>query len=163
MKYRIVRLTDLSGPETTFYSVIVEGSDKTLFEIFEDKYGEEFSDEMDEIFDRLILMADEFGARVQWFREQEGKPGDLVCALHDLEESHLRLYCIRYGSDIVILGGGGNKTTKTWQEDPILAVEVRMMMNVSEDIYRRMREGEIQRSMDLKFFEGNLNFTDDES
>ena len=53
----------------------------------------------------------------------EGIPGDGVCALFDLPNSNLRLYCIRYGNSIIILGGGGQKpkTISAFQENEKLA------------------------------------------
>jgi hypothetical protein len=39
----------------------------------------------------------------------EGKYGDGVSALFDKPKYKLRLYCIRYGTQIIIVGWGGEK------------------------------------------------------
>lgn len=59
---------------------------------------------------RLKIIGTKTGAREQFFKLHEGNPGDGVCALFDLPDKNLRLYCIRYNTQIIILGGGWNKT-----------------------------------------------------
>jgi hypothetical protein len=82
--------------------------------------------------------------------------------LFDTPNSKLRLYCIRYGALIVILGGGGYKPKgmKALQEDPKLTKENYFLRQVSSDIKRRMDEDEIFFSDDNMDFEGNLEFND---
>ena len=55
------------------------------------------------------------GALERFFRP-EGKFNDGVSAL-PIESGKLRLYCLRISEQIVILGNGGVKTTKTYEED----------------------------------------------
>ncbi|MBA3664408.1 MAG: hypothetical protein H0W61_09395 [Bacteroidetes bacterium] len=91
-------------------------------------------------------------------------PGDLVCALHDLDESKLRLYCIRFGSIAVIIGGGGTKPegTKAWQDKDDLKGAAELMIKVSQDYYLRTREGEIKLDPFTNKLVGNLKFGEDE-
>ena len=58
------------------------------------------------------------GALERFFRP-EGKMNDNVAAL-PLEGGKLRLYCLRISEQIVILGNGGLKSTRTYEEDPKL-------------------------------------------
>lgn len=60
----------------------------------------------------------EKGALERFFRA-EGKMSDNVVAL-SLDSRKLRLYCLRLSDKILILGNGGIKTTRTYQEDETL-------------------------------------------
>ena len=111
---------------------------------------------------RLKVIGHKTGAREHFFKLNEGEPGDGVCALYDLPEKSLRLYCIRYGSLILILGGGGNKQSRTLQEDKKLTQENYFLRQVVKDIKSKMELGEIKFSEDGTGFIGNLEFTDDE-
>jgi len=63
---------------------------------------------------------------------------------------------------MVILGGGGPKTTKTLQQDNKLTDENYFLRQVVKDIKSKMELGEIEISKDGTEFIGNLEFTDDE-
>ena len=58
------------------------------------------------------------GALERFFRP-EGSMNDNVQAL-PIESGKLRLYCLRLSDQIVILGNGGVKNTRTYEEDPKL-------------------------------------------
>lgn len=58
------------------------------------------------------------GALERFFRP-EGDMNDSVQAL-PIESGKLRLYCLRLSDQIVILGNGGVKNTRTYEEDPKL-------------------------------------------
>ncbi|MBQ7209567.1 MAG: hypothetical protein IJS05_01530 [Paludibacteraceae bacterium] len=64
--------------------------------------------------DRIIAK----GAFERNFR-YEGKANDKVAAL-SVYSKVLRLYCLRISDQILIVGNGGVKTTRTYQEDPEL-------------------------------------------
>ncbi|MDE5743880.1 MAG: hypothetical protein K2H62_05950, partial [Bacteroidales bacterium] len=49
----------------------------------------------------------------------EGKMVDRVCAL-PIDSGKLRLYCLRLSDKILILGNGGIKSTRTYNEDAVL-------------------------------------------
>lgn len=57
----------------------------------------------------------ENGVRERYFRP-EGKYSDRVCAL-PIDSGKLRLYCLRISDKILILGNGGIKQTKTYNEN----------------------------------------------
>ena len=77
----------------------------------------------------------------------EGKPGDGICAVTDLK-GKLRLYCIRFGNILLILGGGGRKTTRTYQEDPKLYSEIQLLQKVSEALSKAIKEKDIRIESD---------------
>jgi hypothetical protein len=71
-----------------------------------------------------------------------------VCALYDTPDKHLRLYCIRMGNAVIILGGGGPKSTKTLQEDPKLKKENYLLRDISQYITENMNTKVIRFSDD---------------
>ena len=161
MNYEIVELKDYSGDKTTIYSVILNDEEETLYDVFIDENIDKYEDEVRDIDQRLEIIASEHGARVQYFKTKEGKPGDGVCALYDEPDKHLRLYCIRYDNCTIILGGGGPKNVRAWQDDEKLTEQVEIMIKVSNDIFKRIEEGEIEWSRDGRYLLGDLKFKDD--
>ena len=158
MKYKIVKNIDLSGKACSIYSIFVEEYGTTLLEKFVEIYSEDYPDDIQNILDRIEVIAHDTGARKGYFKEHEGKPGDHVCALFDKPGKRLRLYCIHFGTMLVVLGSGGPKKVATWQDDPSLRKAAEWMTRVSEDIYKRQKEKEIWSTNDDMDFEGNLNF-----
>ena len=57
----------------------------------------------------------ENGVLERYFR-REGRMSDRVCAL-PIDSGKLRLYCLRISDKILILGNGGIKSTRTYNED----------------------------------------------
>jgi hypothetical protein len=109
---------------------------------------------------RLVAIGNITGAREHYFKINEGIPGDGVCALFDLPGKKLRLYCIRYATSIVIVGGGGEKKVRKFQEDEKLEDENYLLRDLSAVITKRIIEGKIWYSDDDMEFEGNLEFND---
>ena len=158
MKFKLVKLKDFSGNNASIYSAIIGNDTETLFEKFIIENKISHLSELKDIFSRLKSIGKKTGARIQWFKEKEGKPGDGVCALYDDEEKNLRLYCIRYGSTLVLLGGGGYKpkSIKALQEDPKLKYENEIVRTLSETIKKAMDDKEIKFINDCMDFDGNL-------
>ncbi len=163
MKFEIVELEDLSGNCASIYSVIVNDENETLFDKFLKENESIFFDEINSIFDTLSQIAHYHGARRQYFKENEGKLGDLVCAIYDTPDSNLRLYCIRFGTTVIVLGGGGYKSKKirALQEDPKLTQENYLIKKLSELIYQKMKEKEIFWKNEFEL-DGNLIIDTDE-
>lgn len=162
MNFKLSKIQELSGNRASVYSIILKGDQTTLFEQFIVENMLNNKKEVLNILERLRLIGLEFGARENFFKMKEGYPGDLVCALYDDPKAKLRLYCIRYGTSTIIIGGGGTKNTRTWQEDPNLDKSAREMMEVSKLIYQRMKDGELEFDPNFLDFEGDLKFNDDE-
>lgn len=154
----------LSGKKASIYSVIMKGDTVTLFDHFISENIKAFESEIRFMVGRLKEIGHHAGAREQFFKTKEGKPGDGVCALYDCPDSNLRLYCIRYGSMAIILGGGGHKpkAIKAWQEDEKLSTEANTIMQVSKDITQRLASGDLEWSTDGFHLTGNLNTSEDE-
>lgn len=160
MNFEVVKLENFSGEKTSLYTVYIEELGTTLFDRFLMENAQTFPDEINNILDRLETIADDTGARANFFREKEGKPGDGVCALYDLPNHNLRLYCIRYGMNLIILGGGGEKSVQSWQDDEKLKEEAEWMIKVSDAIYQRQKDGDISFIDEGRDFEGDLIFED---
>lgn len=143
------------------YSLFVEEENKTLFDLFLQENISHKSELID-IIKRLNTIGKKTGANEKFFKHNEGKPGDGICALYDMPDSNLRLYCIRYGSVLIILGGGGvkPKTIRSLQEDEKLKQENYLLRNISEQIARRIKEHTIEYDNDGYDFDGDLTFED---
>ncbi|WP_229317687.1 hypothetical protein [Larkinella sp. C7] len=161
-RFEIVELNEFDGSGATIYSIALNDDEETLYDRFLAEYNEQFPDELKDIVDRLYTIA-ELGARVNFFKENEGAlgAGDGLVALFDIPGKNLRLYCIRFGTFALIIGGGGPKakTIRALQEDPKLTAENYLLRTVSAQINQAIRDGEI-------WWEGNrlagrLQFDDD--
>ncbi|MGM0497528.1 MAG: hypothetical protein ACQESJ_06380, partial [Bacteroidota bacterium] len=148
----------LSGKEASIYSIFLEEEQETLFNRFINENKNSFKSELKDIINRIKVIGHKTGAREQFFKLKEGKPGDGVCALYDRPDKNLRLYCIRYGKTIILLGGGGQKDTNTLQEEPKLKQENYILRKVAKEIQEKMQEGEIKFSDDYMSFLGDLEF-----
>jgi hypothetical protein len=75
-----------------------------------------------------------------------------------LPEYKLRLYCIRYGTQLVILGGGGHKNVRALQDDKKLKDESYFLRELSQQITKKLRNKDIKFIDNGKDFEGDLEF-----
>lgn len=162
LKYEIVELEQFSGAKATIYSILPYGEKLTLFEGFLNCYKDTYFNEIVDIIKRLKAIGYATGAREQFFKLHESRPGENIAALYDKPGKFLRLYCIWFNNDVIILGGGGPKTTQTWQEDLNLYYTVNKLRKYSNDIYKRIDFGDIYWSKNRKELEGNLNMDDNE-
>lgn len=88
-------------------------------------------------FDKLLTVLNDGilennGAKERYFRP-EGRMSDRVFALPILA-SKLRLYCIRISDEILIIGNGGVKTTKKYQEDAHLKKCVETLQKIDAEL-----------------------------
>lgn len=97
--------------------------------MFKDTPNPYLADDLARINKAIELMAKN-GALDNFFRP-EGRLNDRVCAIPLLIQSRdksvgtLRLYCIRISDQLLIIGGGGLKTTATYEENPDLLKKVK--------------------------------------
>ena len=159
MEFELVKLAGFSNDEVSVYTLLNCDTGISLFQSFIQENQHQFPDEVKDIAKR-ILSFKEVGARENFFKINEGKPGDGVCALYDDEKSNLRLYCIRYGTVLVVLGSGGHKpkTTRRLQETKKLEDENQIMRNLSAEIEKRRKDGDIIFSKNFLDIEGDLIF-----
>ena len=162
MNVRIVKLEQLSGNKTSIYSVIIDNKEETQFEGFLRENNTVYSTEIKDIIGRLITIGNKTGAREHFFKEKEGKPGDGVSALYDVPSKNLRLYCIRYGTQILILGGGGKKEVRALQEDDKLREENYLLRDISNFITQKIVSQDIKYINNGLELEGDLEFETNE-
>lgn len=156
-KFEIIKEDELSGEHCNIYSVKMDGEKDTLFEKFLDNNYDTFENEVNDIYNRLAVIGSELGLRECFYKPYEGKPGDGICALYDKPGSKLRLYFIRYGSNLIILGDGGEKpkNIRAWQESTMLEVKVNLLHEISEAVTHAIKERDIK--ITNNGFEGELS------
>lgn len=118
MKKATVELVKESE-RASLYSISFEMDGTTEFERFVEEFEKNATYNRD--YQRIIASLQailRIGALERFFRP-EGNRNDSVHAL-PLESGKLRLYCLRISDQIVILGNGGVKNTRTYEEDPKL-------------------------------------------
>jgi hypothetical protein len=131
------------GNNCTLYSIQFDSEDESEYERFYDKFIKDAKLNKDllrivQIVDRI---ADE-GALERLFRP-EGKLKDSVVALPVLS-SQLRLYCLRLSDGILILGNGGVKKSRTYQEDDSLRGYVLTLQKFEELLKEGQLEGTVK-------------------
>ena len=105
--------------KVSLYSISFEMDGTTEFEKFVAEF--EMNATYNRDYQRIIAALQailRIGALERFFRP-EGGMNDSVQALL-IESGKLRLYCLRLSDQIVILGNGGVKNTRTYEEDPKL-------------------------------------------
>ena len=90
---------------------------------------------------QLVDKIAEEGALERFFRP-EGKMRDSVVALPVLR-SKLRLYCLRLSDKILILGNGGIKNSRTYEEDDSLRGYVLTLQKFEELLKEGQRDGTV--------------------
>lgn len=127
----------------SLYTITFEGDEFSEFEKFMDKFKDNATLQRDY---QLILLALEkissHGALERNFRP-EGKMNDNVVAL-PIDKSRLRLYCLRLSDKILILGNGGEKNTKTYEESEELKGYVMDLQKFDALLKSYIQKGEIE-------------------
>ncbi|MCT4581080.1 MAG: hypothetical protein N4A35_06645 [Flavobacteriales bacterium] len=161
MQYNLTKSKELSGDEASIYLVNTINKNEEeicLFTNFIEQNIDNFKFEIEDILIRLKTIGTVTGAREQFFKTKEGFPGDFVCALYDNPNSNLRLYCIRYGKNLIVVGGGGPKpkSIRALQESEILTKENYLLRELSNKIEEYRRDGLLCFTEDYYDFEGCL-------
>lgn len=126
----------------TLYTIQFLSENESEFERFYNKFKDEvdFNPDLMRIVGFLNKIAD-FGALERFFRP-EGKMNDNVAAL-PVVSSKLRLYCLRLSDRILILGNGGVKKTKTYEQDNELSGYVLTLQKFDRLIKEGVKDGSI--------------------
>ena len=127
------------GARVSLYSPKFEGESMTEFEKFITTYQTSHLRDLQQIIRRLDAIKQQ-GADDRHFR-YEGKMRDRVKGLPShLETTNLRLYCLNMENKVLILGNGGLKTTRTYNEDPVLSRAVETLQKIDIEIRRKERQ-----------------------
>ncbi len=126
----------------TFYTIQFLTENNSEFERFYNKFKDdvEFNPDLMRIVGFLGKIAD-FGALERYFRP-EGKMKDNVVAL-PVVRSKLRLYCLRLSDKILILGNGGVKSSRTYEDDNELSGYVLTLQKFDKLIKEGVENGTI--------------------
>lgn len=141
------------GCKASLYSVRLEGETETEFDKFLGDPEASTHPKFDELLAQIDEIINRYGCQERFFKD-EGSYLDAVVALW---KGNLRLYCCRYGNLILILGSGGIKSTRTYQEDAKLNASVELMAAVSRLIDEKIRSRELTISGTT--LKGNFYFT----
>ena len=126
----------------TIYTIQFLSESDSEFERFYARFKDdaEYNPDLMKIVALINKIAD-MGALERYFRP-EGKLKDGVCALPVLQ-SKLRLYCLRLSDKILVLGNGGIKKTRTYNEDDTLKGYVLTLQNFEKLIKDGEKNGTI--------------------
>ncbi len=126
----------------TLYTIQFLTEDKGEYIRFYNRFKDDatYNDDLARIAKFVESIAD-LGALERFFRP-EGKMSDGVCALPVIK-SKLRLYCLRLSDSILILGNGGVKKTRTYDDDYELRGFVVTLQNFDKLIKQGVKDGTI--------------------
>lgn len=130
------------GEKCTIYTLQFLRDVESEFEKFITKFRDdaEYSEDYARIaaFVRRIAKT---GALERYFRN-EGKMSDSVVAL-PVTSSRLRLYCLRLSDKILVIGNGGVKKTRRYEDDTILNGYVMTLQKFEEILKQEMMNGNV--------------------
>jgi hypothetical protein len=130
------------GENCTIYTLQFLHDTESEFEKFIAKFinNSEYSEDYSRIAAVLTRIA-RTGAKERYFR-REGKANDSVAALPVLD-TKLRLYCLRLSDKILILGNGGIKKTRTYEEDSSLKAYVMTLQKFENLLNQGINDGSV--------------------
>lgn len=135
---KILEQTD----NVSLYSICFDGNAVSEYEAFVQKFKGDATLNIDY---KNILMALEkivaVGAFERFFRP-EGKMSDRVAAL-SIDSRKLRLYCLRISDQILIVGNGGRKDTRTYEESAELSGYVMDLQEFDKLLTEAQKDGSI--------------------
>ena len=139
----------------SFYSISFQMDRTTEFERFLSKFEEEaeFNEDYQRILAALEIILDR-GALERYFRP-EGSINDNLCAI-PIESGNIRLFCLRISDQILILGNGDKKTTRTYQEDRKLLGYALDLQKFDKLLKKDLEDGVVTiEERTLKYIEDN--------
>lgn len=141
MKFDIADIEEFSGSMAKIYSIMLDGDDETLLDDFFEE-NKQYEEELKEIAAKLKTMGNSTGCRIQYFKENEGAPGDGVVAL---SYKRIRLYCLRFDSTCIFIGSGGYKppNISAYQEDASLNSKAQQMKKIAASINKAIIEKDL--------------------
>ena len=124
------------------FSICFDGSEVSEFEKFLNEFKDNatYNREFNVILLALSKIIDK-GALERFFRN-EGRMNDNVKALA-IDSRKLRLYCLRISDQILILGNGGVKATRTYQEDSKLSGYVMDLQSFDKVLLKAQKSGKV--------------------
>lgn len=130
------------GDSCTIYTLQFLKDVESEFEKFVAKFREDA--EYSEDFSRIAAFVSRIaqtGALERYFRP-EGKMSDSVVAL-PVTSSKLRLYCLRLSDRILVLGNGGVKKSRRYEDDSLLNGYVMTLQKFEMLLKREVANGNV--------------------
>ena len=124
------------------FSIIFDGSNLNEFDNFVEKFKNDadLQSDLNVVFS-VIGKILQNGALERYFR-YEGKLSDNVVAIPTFK-TRLRLYCLRMSDSILIIGNGGKKDSRTYQESAELNGYVISLQKLDKLIKQGIKDGSI--------------------
>lgn len=143
-KLKILEQSDNVG----LYSICFNENDLTEYELFIQKFLNDatLNRDFQKIF-RAINRIMANGALERYFRT-EGKLKDNSAAL-SIDSKVLRLYCLRISDQILIVGNGGVKITRTYEEDMELSGYVMDLQKFDVLLSQELARGRIKLEQNI--------------
>ena len=126
----------------SLYSICFDGSAISEYEAFVQRFKNDAILNTD--YKNILLALEKIvavGAFERFFRP-EGKMSDRVAAL-SIDSKKLRLYCLRISDQILIVGNGGEKNTRTYEESAELSGYVMDLQEFDKLLAEAQKEGSI--------------------
>jgi len=127
----------------SLFTICFDGDDATEFQKFIEKFKEDASrqEELSVILTAINRMLNASGFLERYFRP-EGKMKDHVVAL-PIESSKIRLYCLRMSDQVLIVGNGGVKRTKTYEDSEELNGYVITLQKLDNILINEIKKGSL--------------------
>lgn len=142
--------------------IFAEGETRNIYSIkFDDRKQNEFllflndrdirkHTDFQSLVSKIDDLYNEKGFKNVYFNQKQGSKSGLVGYLK-LKKSDLRLYCIVRSENLIIIGSGAIKKTRTRQKTASAEDAFRRMDYAEEIIYQLIKDGKIVVSKDNKF------------
>lgn len=142
--------------KATFYTLRFQDEETSEFDKFFNKFSAlpEFDIEIDTVTEWLDTIGRE-GVLERYFRPEGDKR---VKAIPITLGRKLRLYCFRIDNIFLLIGGGGLKNVRKFQDDPELNEAVRIVRKTGNKLLRYLDLGKIEKNED-NTLSGKLTFT----
>lgn len=127
------------GDKVSIYSPKFEGEEYTEFEKFILQYKDTHAEDLQIIVARIDKIKED-GAEDRHFRYEGSKRDNVYALPSHFDSTNLRLYCLIIQHKVIILGNGGLKTTRTYNEDSILNNEVETLQKIDIQIKEKEKK-----------------------
>lgn len=132
----------IESDNVSIYSPKYDGETQTEFEKFMYDNGELENPQLKKDFDAIIAaikkIIDDCGARENLFRPEGNNIKAIPLCIEQRRGKGvgtLRLYCIRISEKILIIGNGGIKRVKRYEDDPVLLDIVNKLRSIEHQIF----------------------------
>ena len=138
--FRLVRLK--VGRKAKIYSIQFDGEEKHEFEKFLEKSEVQNHPDFQALRKKLKEMYNKRGLLEDYFIPEDDRCLHPEISRIDYGTGKLRLYCIRWDDNLLIVGGGGVKPDdiRFWQEDTVLTDAARKIINVFDKLHQYLAD-----------------------